>query len=323
MPRTKRIDHPGAWHHVMHRGARRAPIFKLQDDCVGFLELVGEMVDRFGLEVHAYSLMPNHFHLLIRSVGGNLSPGMQYLVGAYTLWLNRRYQWDGPVFRGRFKSQLVEDEEYLRMLVAYLHLNPLRALLVRRLSDEAWTSHRAYLGKEPAPGWLSTARFLDLLGGAGKLHEFVLSVHQGAIEYPEDFNPETGLFRKKGLGGGAGASQETAGELGKNAAPRHYRQRPVNEVLAEVCELTGAGVAELRQSQQGPGANPPRRFAIWALNRSAAVSQREIARLLKVPYHQVTRLLSRLRKTAPPEPLASWMKDWRGREGDHVSSAGV
>lgn len=92
---------------------------RLSDDCSGFLEIVGEMVDRFGLEVHAYSLMPNHYHLLVRSVAGNLSRGMQHLDGTYTLWLHKRHQWDGPAFRGRFRSQLVEDEEHLRLLVAY------------------------------------------------------------------------------------------------------------------------------------------------------------------------------------------------------------
>jgi REP element-mobilizing transposase RayT len=299
----------------MHRGARREPIFRLPTDCTGFLEILGEMVDRFGLEVHSYSLMPNHYYLLIRSVAGNLSQGMQYLNGTYTLWLNRRHQWDGPVFRGRFRSQLVEEEEYLRLLIAYLHLNPVRAHLVRRLSDEAWSSHRAYLGKEPTPDWLSTGGFLDLLGGPRRLHEFVLSVHRGATEYPEDFNPETGLFRNRALSGAPGALDRQAAESRPRAVARPHRQRPVKEVLAEICDLTGATMKKLKVNQMGPGANPARRFAVWALNRSANISQREISELLAVPYHQVTRLLSRIRAGGLSEPLASWIHAWLGREG--------
>jgi len=298
----------------MHRGARRAPIFKIQDDCTCFLEIVREMVDRFGLEVHSYSLMPNHYHLLIRSVAGNLSQGMQYLNGTYTLLLNKRHRWDGPVFRGRFRSQLVEDEVHLRVLIAYIHLNPLRALLIRRLSDDAWTSHRAYLGKESMPEWLSTKVFMDLLGGSKKLHDFVLSVHRGTIEYPEDFNPETGLFRKKGLAVISGVPKRVEGKK-REVVSRHHRQRPVEEVLAEICNLTGATVEDLKMRQMGPGANPSRRFAVWALNRSAVISQHGIGKLLKVPYSQVTRLLSRIRKEGASEPVVGWMNTWLHREG--------
>ncbi|HUU02680.1 MAG TPA: transposase [Myxococcota bacterium] len=299
----------------MHRGARRAPIFKVQDDCTDFLDIAGETVDRFGLEVHAYSLMPNHCHLLIRSVAGNLSQGMQYLNGTYTLLLNRRHRWDGPVFRGRFHSQLVEDEEHLRVLIAYIHLNPLRALLIRRLSDEAWTSHRAYLGKEPVPEWLSTKVFLDLLGGPKKLHDFVLSFHRCVIEYPEDFNPETGLFHKKGLAVISGVPKRVEGKKKREVVSRHHRQRPVMEVLAEICNLTGATEEELKMKQNGPGANPSRRFAVWALNRSAVISQHGIGKLLNVPYNQVTRLLGRIRKEGASEPVAGWMNTWLHREG--------
>jgi len=84
----------------------------------------------------------------------------------------------------------VEDEEYLRYLLAYIHLNPIEARLVIRLDSECWTSHRAYLGKESVPPWLSVETFLHLFSGATKLHAFVKSVRQKVIIYPEDFNPE-------------------------------------------------------------------------------------------------------------------------------------
>ena len=111
----------------MHRGARRAPIFVRDADCVLLLDTLGDVVDRFGLEVHAYSLMPNHYHLLVCTPAGNLSRAMRHLNGVYTQRLNRLHDWDGPVFRGRFKSQLVTEEAYRRELVAYIHLNPVRA----------------------------------------------------------------------------------------------------------------------------------------------------------------------------------------------------
>src|SRR3990170_5993126 len=179
MARPRREDFAGAFHHVMNRGARRQPIFKLPDDCQTFLDILEDTAIRSGLEVHAYALMPNHYHLLVRSVRGNISDAMQYLNGRYTSGMNERHRWDGPLFRGRFRSQLVGDQSYLRMVLAYIHLNPLRARLVARLSSDAWTSHRAYVGLAPRPKWLTTAFFLSDLGGEKGVESFVRSVHCG------------------------------------------------------------------------------------------------------------------------------------------------
>jgi putative transposase len=312
MPRPKREDYPGAFHHVMNRGARRAPIFKLKDDCVGFLDLLGDTVGRFGLEVHAFSLMPNHYHLLVRSRLGNLSEALQHLNGNYTQWLNRRHRWDGPVFRGRFKSQLVTDEKHLRYLLAYIHLNPVSVHLVPRLTSEAWTSHRAYIRRENRPEWLSTGLFLELLGGPKKLHEFVLSVHRGAKRYPEDFDPETGLFKKKALQGER--DRKRGSKQRGRVMVMDKRHLNMEEVLAKVCRMTGASEGELRAREKGRGANPARRFAIWALYRGAGIKQREIAKRLNVTLYQVSKLLSRLRNEEASEPVAGWMNKWLAEE---------
>ncbi len=139
MPRKQRVDFPGAWHHVMNRGRRREAVFVDDDGCQLFLDVIGAVFEHNGCEVHGYSLMPNHFHLLVRSARGDLSA------------LNRLHGWDGAVFRGRFKSQLVTDEAYLGHLLAYLHLNPVRAHLVSRPDEPSWTSHRPYLGLDRPP----------------------------------------------------------------------------------------------------------------------------------------------------------------------------
>ena len=195
MPRSRRIDFPGAWHHVMNRGARKAPVFKLREDCQGFLDLVEETTERFELELHAYSLMPNHFHALIRSRKGHLSKGMQHLLARYTKWLNNRHAWDGPIFRGRYRSQLVTNPVYLRVLIAYIHLNPVSAHLTSRVDDECWTSYRAYMNMEPSPRWLTTSYFTEIFGGREELHAFVESYRKGRLEYPAEFEQATGMFR--------------------------------------------------------------------------------------------------------------------------------
>jgi putative transposase len=305
MPRPKREDFPGAFHHVMNRGARRQPIFKVPDDCQAFLDVLADVVARSDVEVHAYSLMPNHYHLLVRSMRGNLSEAMQQLDGSYTLRMNRRHRWDGPLFRGRFKSQILADPDYRRMALAYIHLNPVRARLVPRLSSDAWTSHRAYVNLNRAPRWLTTSHFLKDLGGVKGVGRFVQSVHEGATQYPEELDSETGLFRTKTI--------RQAGWGGKGRKPGEERDRlraaAGEEALARVRRITGATEAMLLERKYGPAANPARRFAIWALYRRG-VKQREIAERMRTTYYQVSRLLSRLRNEKAREPLRRWMQDW-------------
>ena len=113
MPRPVRLDWPGCRHHVMNRGARREPVFLDDTACAAFVGFVSELPRRFGLLVHAYALMPNHYHMLVESTRGRLSDAMGFLGSRYALWLNARHRgWDGPVFRGRFRSVAVEREEH-------------------------------------------------------------------------------------------------------------------------------------------------------------------------------------------------------------------
>ena len=308
MARQKREDYSGAWHHVMNRGARKAPIFRHVDHCTLFLSILGEAVERFGVEIHAYSLMPNHYHLLVRVPLGNLSQCLRHINGTYTQWLNRRHAWDGPVFRGRFRSQLIEKEDYLRLLIAYIHLNPLKAGLVTKIDSSAWTSHLAYMGKESGPDWLRSDVFLDLFDGKKALREFILSVHQHVIDFPEDFNPETGLFQKKAIVRDAPSMTSATDRRSQGGIAKQAQ-----EILSAVCRITGVSKHDLLRQEMGPGANPARRLAIWALSQGTGLTHQDIAKALQVPRAQVPKLLSRIRKGQIADPLGEWMSIWRSQ----------
>lgn len=282
MARKPRIDFPGAWHHVMHRGARQAPIFRENGDCTLFLGTLESAVRRFGIEVHAYSLMPNHYHLLIRSVRGNLSRAMRHLNAVYTQATNRICRWDGPVFRGRFHSQPLTSEAQLPYVLAYIHLNPLRANLVPRLSSNYWTSHLAYTGREPEPEWLSLGFFLSVFGDGRKLHEYVLDLHRGRRSWPEQMALDTGFLSVLETAVGEQRATDTAN-----------RPKTGMEVLEAVRRVTGASLAELRTAQMGPGANPARRLAAWALAHRTDLSRREIGSLLNMTTQQVHNVVNR------------------------------
>jgi REP-associated tyrosine transposase len=147
MSRPLRIEFPGAYYHLMNRGRGREVIYKARGDYQRFLELLEETCRMWAIRVHAYCLLPNHYHLLIETPQGNLSRVMRHLDGIYTQRHNRAHRTDGPLFRGRYKAILIDADSYLLQLVRYIHLNPVEAHLVKEPEGYSWSSHRRYLGR--------------------------------------------------------------------------------------------------------------------------------------------------------------------------------
>lgn len=163
MARPIRVEFEGAVYHVMARGNERRAIFRSDADRERFLQTLAEMVSRFGVLVHVYCLMPNHYHLVVETPRGNLSRALGWFQVTYTVRFNARHRRSGHLFQGRFKAQLVGADDYARELVRYAHLNPVRPRrkgapvpAERRGELEAyrWSSHRAYAGRCAKPEWL-------------------------------------------------------------------------------------------------------------------------------------------------------------------------
>ncbi|MFA6560773.1 MAG: transposase [Verrucomicrobiia bacterium] len=164
MARAIRVEFEGAVYHVMARGNERRRIFRADADRKLWLRTLEEMTGQFGVVVHVYCLMPNHYHMAVETPHANLSQALGWLQTTYTMRFNRRYRRSGHLFQGRFKAQLVEASGYGRELLRYIHLNPVRprdksAVIpverVEELDAYPWSSHRAYAGLEPKRSWLS------------------------------------------------------------------------------------------------------------------------------------------------------------------------
>lgn len=182
MARQWRIAFPGALYHVMSRGNAGQDIFTSDDDRHLFLGLLGELSERFNLEIHAYVLMGNHYHLLLKTLDANLSRAMQWFGTSYTRKFNLNHHAGGHLFQGRFKSIIVENDAYLLRLSCYIHRNPLRAKIVERLADFPWSSYRFYAYKKKPPAWLKTSAILEQVSGDDRHTAYRIKVQKVADE---------------------------------------------------------------------------------------------------------------------------------------------
>ncbi len=183
MARQLRIEYPGAFYHVFSRGNQRQPVFLSDDDRYFFLKCLREAHEKFGVIVHVYCLMPNHYHLIIETPLGNLSSMMHFLNTMYTVYFNTKHKRCGHLFQGRFKSILIQAEGYATELSRYIHLNPVRAELVDRPEQYPWSSYAQYCGTARHEKWIETAFILNLFA-----------------EYPEEARTDYAGFVIKGIG---------------------------------------------------------------------------------------------------------------------------
>ena len=164
MARPLRLELAGGVYHVTSRGDGREDIYLSDADRIGWLDVLGEVCQRFNWVCHAWCQMTNHYHLLIETPEANLARGMRQLNGVYTQRFNRVHGRVGHVFQGRYKAILVERDSYLLELARYVVLNPLRAKMVKRLETWPWSSYLGTCAQSPAPPWLQTDWLLAQFG---------------------------------------------------------------------------------------------------------------------------------------------------------------
>lgn len=316
MPRRGRVDAPGALHHVMARGIERREIFCDDQDREIFLTRLEKALEETGTVCYAWALLPNHLHLLLVSGRKPVGRMMQAALGGYALYFNRRHRRGGHLFQNRFKSVLCEREPYLLELVRYIHLNPLRARVVRGLPGLErfpWSGHAVLLGQRQAcfqdvDGVLSL--FAGKAGEARRRYrEFVA---QGANQGQRRELTGGGLVRS--LGGWKAVAEARRGRERQAADERILGGGEfVEEVLREVEEekrrstwLRGAGwtvarvlrraaqvagisVKEICQGGRRPGQCRGRWLACKWLVEDLGLKGTEAARVLGISQPAVVR----------------------------------
>ena len=166
MPRMGRLHVDGGCYHVMGRGIERREIFYTDADKQDFIHRLGKCLETTGISCYAWSVMPNHYHLLLKVSTRPLSDLMRKLLSGFAIGHNRRHNRVGYVFQNRFKSILCDEDEYLLQLIRYIHLNPVKAGLIGNigaLETYPWTSHATLVGNRPQK-WLKVDEVLSHFG---------------------------------------------------------------------------------------------------------------------------------------------------------------
>jgi len=296
MARQWRIEYPGALYHVLSRGNNRQDIFESDDDRTLFLELIREFSNRFNIDVYAYVLMSNHYHLLIKTLENNLSKSMQWLGTTYTRKFNINNARGGHLFQGRFKSIIIENDAYLLQLSCYIHRNPLRAGIVERLVDYNWSSYRFYAYRKKPPDWLEIRMILDQLGGDDR--------HKAYREKVQRYSEEDGSGWEDVKHGLVYGSQNFVEHLKerflsdkKNVElPQHNSM--LGEFQAEAILLRAAQILNFdlgsidRPKRMTPEQREKRDFMIYLLWETGRFTNQKIGELFGLTYSTISRRVS-------------------------------
>jgi putative transposase len=298
MSRPLRIEYANAFYHVIARGERREAIFTCAADKDKFLIKVGETAEKYRFLVQAYVLMDNHYHMLIETPQANLSQAMHYLNASYGNWFRFKYKIIGSVFQGRYKAILVEKDEYLKVLSAYIHLNPVRAGIVSQPSLYDFSSYCYYSQKSKPPAFLNTRDLLDMFNGnKSEYRRFVESyVQHGAEIAPEDIYGKNSLLGSEGFLRLAFKKMYVAGgRLNEREQPDARDMGLVNaddifEIILADMRITED---DIWKKQRG---NVYRKLLIYSLRRYTANSLKEIGEIMKMDYSAVSALARRFEK---------------------------
>jgi len=309
MPRQARLDAPGTLHHVMVRGIEGAPIFQDDHDRLDFISRTGDIAEETGTRILAWALMINHVHLLLFSGSPGISKFMRRLLTGYAVGYNRRHRRGGHLFHNRYKSIVCEEEPYLLELVRYIHLNPLRASVVKGMEEldrYPWSGHRVLIGKgkndwqerdyvlrqfheKEGRAIRAYQRFMEEGKDQGRRSELVGGGLIRSLGGWSQILPLAGNLEKiehdaRILGTGDFVA-EIVREAEKNV--RRYvraseRKVLIDETIKKICREEGIGEQELRMGGRTRQISRVRATISYRLSHEFGLSRAEIARHLGV-----------------------------------------
>jgi REP element-mobilizing transposase RayT len=325
MPRKARIDAPGAVQHIIVRGIERKKIFRNNADRSNFLARLSTIVSETQTTCYAWALIPNHVHLLLRTGNIPIATVMRRLLTGYAVSFNLKYQRHGQLFQNRYKSILCQEDRYLKELVRYIHLNPLRANLLsdlKALDRFRWCGHSAIMGKT-ARDWQDIEYVLKLFGNkiANARRNYRVFVSKGIAEGKRYDLTGGGLIRS--LGGWQQVkalrrigirfkcderilgNSEFVEQVLKEAEERLERRYALeakgydfDQVVQRVAQVLNMDVSDVLKRSKDPQTVKARGLLCFWANRELRMTTVEISHRLKVSQSAVSRASMRGEKIA-------------------------
>ena len=301
MGRPIRIEYPAALYHITSRGNEKKNIFRKDEDRVKFLKILDDYHNRYGILIHSYVLMDNHYHLILETPRGNLLKVMHGINSSYTGYFNRKYGRSGHLFQGRYRGILVERDTYLLSLSRYVHLNPVRARVVERPEHYQWSSYPGYIARERESEWVQYAWVLSQFGEDKERakRRYRKYTEEGLKEKEE--TPLRDLLGQVILGG-EGFSGRIKGMLkgrrlseGIVEGKRLMEHPSPMEVVGVASEAFGINQEEIL-NRRGR-ANTARKVAIYLCQRYTGLSNEGIGKMFGgIHYSTVSKVTARVRE---------------------------
>ncbi|MBI3774960.1 MAG: transposase [Gammaproteobacteria bacterium] len=301
MPRPLRIEYPGAWYHVFSMTARRRPVFKTEEHRDLFLDVVHQTAETYGVEVHGYCVVPDQYHLLIRTPRANLSRTMRQLNGVFTQRCNKRFGGKGQVFRGRYKAVLIDDANFLGATARYIHTVPVATEQATRPDQYQWSSCRAQVGGIKAPSWLHT-KSLAKVGGM----TYAKFLAQGVDEETQHFYARKHIEAVRGDTAFRKTAKASVKSMPKKGGKPSGNVPALPEIYKQVADAFKVKPDHLQLSFRGRSqGNLPRQVAMALARSPGGYSLLAIAKSLQVGhYSSVSVAAARLKKKLETdEPL--------------------
>lgn len=287
MARPLRIEYEHAFYHLTSRGNAKCRIFKDDFDRDMLLDIIKSAHDRFGFVIHAFVLMDNHYHLLMETPDANVCASMRHINGVYTQAFNRRHKVVGHLFQGRYKAFVVDRDAYYLELIRYIHLNPWRAGIVRRLNDFKYSSHCAVINDVWSRRWRIWYDRNVILG------EFGRNKQEAVGRYCEFINAGKGMADplESAIGGYALGDRSFAnwlweefleGKDTKELTGARELRGPIElgTVLSAVGKGCGVRKEDVLKRRRGSaGLNIARGMALHILSRHTGMTQHRIGAL--------------------------------------------
>ena len=285
MARRPRLLAAGLLYHVIVRGNQRQRTFASDDDFKAYLDRMDRYRAKCKVRIYGYCLMPNHAHLLLETGSTPLSKFMQGLQQSYTQYYNRMHRKVGHVFQGRYKAIICDKDQYLLALIRYIHLNPVRAGLVRRPERYPYSGHRNYLINS-TPRILEPGPVLKVLGGKKRYEKFVLD-GIGESHNAEYYEVEDQRF----LG-----DEKFAEEVTKEAGEKRERKakKSIETALREIARRLEIPAEILRGKDRRWMVTKKRAESVAELVREKAYTVSEVAAFLRRDPAHISMMLARL-----------------------------